>query len=181
MSARIPPLDPPYAPDLQAFLDRIMPPGIPPLLLFTTLARDPRLFARFCGGSLLDKGHLTLRQREIVIGRVTAQCGSEYEWGVHVAFFAERVGLDAVMQRSLVRGSGEDACWSSAERAIIRACDELHATADLTDEAWDELRANMTEMAVVEIVMLAGFYRTVSYLTNSLRLPHESFAKRFPL
>jgi len=39
----------------------------------------------------------------------------------------------------------------------------------------------MTEMAVLEIVMLAGFYRTVSYLTNSLRLPHESFAKRFPV
>jgi hypothetical protein len=36
-------------------------------------------------------------------------------------------------------------------------------------------------MAVVEIVMLAGFYRTVSYLTNSLRLPRETFAKRFPL
>jgi alkylhydroperoxidase family enzyme len=181
MSARIPPLDPPYGPDLQAFLDRIMPPGVPPLVLFTTLARDPRLFERFRGGGLLDKGHLTLRQREIVIGRVTAQCRSEYEWGVHVAFFAGRAGLDEAMQRSLVFGNGADPCWSSAERAIIRACDELHATADLTDEVWDGLRAHVTEMAAVEIVMLAGFYRTVSYLTNSLRLPHESFAKRFPL
>ncbi len=181
MSARIPPLDPPYAPDLQAFLDRIMPPGIAPLVLFATLARDPRLFERFRGGSLLDKGQLTLRQREIAIGRVTAQCGSEYEWGVHIAFFAERAGLDEAMQRSLVRGTGEDPCWSSAERAIIHACDELHATAELTDEAWDDLREHMTEMAVIEIVMLAGFYRTVSYLTNSLRLPHESFAKRFPV
>jgi alkylhydroperoxidase family enzyme len=181
MSARIAPLDPPYASDLQAFLDRIMPPGVPPLVLFTTLARDARLFERFRGGGLLDKGHLTLRQREIVIGRVTAQCRSEYEWGVHTAFFAERVGLDDAMQRSLVLGTGDDPCWSSAERALIRACDELHATADLTDEAWGDLRRHMTEMAVVEIVMLAGFYRTVSYLTNSLRLPRETFAKRFPL
>jgi len=130
MSARLAPLDPPFAPDLQAFLDRIMPPGVPPLVLFTTLARDARLFERFRGGGLLDKGHLTLRQREIVIGRVTAQCRSEYEWGVHTAFFAERVGLDDAMQRSLVLGSGDDPCWSSAERALIRACDELHATAD---------------------------------------------------
>lgn len=81
MSARIPPLGPPYAADLQGFFDRIMPPGIPPLVLFRTLARDPRLFERFRGGSLLDKGQLTLRQREIVIDRVTAQCRSEYEWG----------------------------------------------------------------------------------------------------
>lgn len=180
MSARIPPLVPPYAPDLQAFLDRIMPSGVPPLVLFTTLAGDPRLFARFRGGSLLDKGHLTLRQREIVIGRVTAQCRCEYEWGVHVAFFAEGAGIDEAMQRSLVRGGGEDPCWSSAERTIIRACDELQATADLTDVAWDDLRGHMTEMAVVEIVMLAGFYRTVSYLANGLRLPRESIAKRFP-
>jgi alkylhydroperoxidase family enzyme len=180
MSARIPPLDPPYAADLQEFFGRIMSPGIPPLVLFTTLARDPRLFERFRGGSLLDKGHLTLRQREIVIDRVTAQCRSEYEWGVHIAFFAERAGIDEAMQRSLVHGSGEDSCWSTAERAIIRACDELNATADLTDEGWDDLREHLTAMAVVEIVMLAGFYRTVSYLTNSLRLPLESFAKRFP-
>jgi alkylhydroperoxidase family enzyme len=71
--------------------------------------------------------------------------------------------------------------WSGAERALIRACDELHATADLSDEAWGDLRRHMTEMAVVEIVMLAGFCRTVSYLTNSLRLPLETFAKRFPV
>jgi hypothetical protein len=140
----------------QAFLDRIMPPGVPPLVLFTTLARDARLFERFRGGGLLDKGHLTLRQREIVIDRVTAQCRSEYEWGVH-----ERVGLDNAMQRSLALDS-DDPCWSSAERALIRACDELHATADLSDEAWGDLRRHLTEMAVVEVVMLAGFYRTVS-------------------
>jgi hypothetical protein len=54
-----------------------MPPGVPPLVLFTTLARDARLFERFRGGGLLDKGHLTLRQREIVIDRVTAQCRSD--------------------------------------------------------------------------------------------------------
>jgi hypothetical protein len=35
-------------------------------------------------------------------------------------------------------------------------------------------------MALIEILMLAGFYRTVSYLTNALRLPLESYAARFP-
>jgi hypothetical protein len=32
---------------------------------------------------------LSMRQREIVINRVTALCGCEYEWGVHIAFFAD--------------------------------------------------------------------------------------------
>ena len=101
-SPRIAPANAPYPPEIQARFDALMPPGAAPLALFRTLARDQRLFARFMGGGLLDKGHLTLRQREIVIDRVTARCGSEYEWGVHVAFFAKRVGLDEAQLRSLV-------------------------------------------------------------------------------
>jgi alkylhydroperoxidase family enzyme len=180
MTARIAPARPPYAAEAQAAFDRIMPPGVPPLALFTTLARDARLFERFRGGGLLDKGHLTLRQREIVIDRITALSGSEYEWGVHVAFFAERVGLDAAQQRSLVRGGAEDACWPEEERPLIRACDALHRGSDIDDALWQELRARFSEEALIEILMLAGFYRTVSYLTNALRLPLESYAARFP-
>jgi hypothetical protein len=100
VSARIAPAKPPFSEDIQAAFDRIMPPGAPALALFTTLARDARLFERLRGGALLDKGHLALRQREVVIGRVTALSGSEYEWGVHVAFFAEKAGLDATMLRA---------------------------------------------------------------------------------
>src|SRR5262247_712452 len=101
---RIAPAEPPYPSEVQARLDSLMPPGVAPLLLFRVLARDQRLFQRFMGGGLLDKGHLTLRQREIVINRVTARCGSEYEWGVHAALFAKRADLDAAQQRSLVHG-----------------------------------------------------------------------------
>jgi len=46
----------------------------------------------FAGG-LLDKGPLSLRQREIVIDRTTARLGCAYEWGVHVAFFADKAGF----------------------------------------------------------------------------------------
>jgi alkylhydroperoxidase family enzyme len=180
MSARIAPAEPPFSADVQAAFDRIMPPGVPPLVLFTTLARDERLYGRFRNGGLLDKGHLTLRQREIVIDRITALSGSEYEWGVHVAFFARKADLDEAMQVSLVHGGADDSCWPAEDRALIRACDALHATCDLDDAAWADLRAWFTEPAILEILMLAGFYRTVSYLTNALRLPLENYAARFP-
>lgn len=180
MSPRIAPAQPPYPREAQAAFDRIMPKGVPPLALFTTLARDARLFERFRNGSLLDKGHLTLRQREIVIDRITARCGSEYEWGVHVAFFAEAARLDADMQRSLVRGVAADACWNDEDRLLIRACDALYATCDLDDALWADLRAEFSEEATMEILLLAGFYRTVSSLTNTLRLPLEAYAVRFP-
>ena len=126
-SPRIAPADPPYPPRSRRRFDALMPPGVAPLVLFRALARDQRLFQRFMGGGLLDKGHLTLRQREIVIDRVTARCGSEYEWGVHVAFFAKRAGLDEAQLRSLVRGGPGDACWSAEDALLIRFCDALHA------------------------------------------------------
>jgi alkylhydroperoxidase family enzyme len=178
--ARIAPADPPYPPEVQARLDTLMPPGVAPLVLFRTLARDQRLFQRFMGGGLLDRGHLTLRQREVVIHRVTARCGSEYEWGVHAAFFAKRVELDAEQLRSTVHGGPDDACWGAEDRLLIRFCDALHETCDIDDALWLELRATFSEQAMLELLLLSGFYRTVSYLTNALRLPLEPFAQRFP-
>src|SRR5262245_4799701 len=105
---RTAPARPPYASEVQARFDALMPPGVAPLVLFRVLARDLRLFQRFMGAGLLDKGHLTLRQREIVIHRVTARCGSEYEWGVHAAFFAKRAGFDGEQLRATVHGGPAD-------------------------------------------------------------------------
>jgi hypothetical protein len=38
-----------------------------------------------------------------------------------------------------------------------------------------------SEGALLELLMLAGFYRTVSYLTNALRLPLEPDTARLPV
>jgi alkylhydroperoxidase family enzyme len=176
---RIAPAEPPYPPEVQARLDALTPPGIAPLLLFRVLARDERLFQRFIGGGLLDKGHLTLRQREIVIHRVTARCGAEYEWGVHAAVFAGRAGLDAAQLRSTAQGGPEDACWGAEDALLIRFCDALQAECTLDDALWARLRAVFDEEAMLELLLLAGFYRTVSYLANALRLPPERFAARW--
>ncbi|WP_198683823.1 carboxymuconolactone decarboxylase family protein [Peristeroidobacter agariperforans] len=151
-----------------------------PLTLFTTLARDERLFRKFFQGSLLDDGHLTVRQREIVIDRTTARCGSEYEWSIHVAVFGARANLTDEQVRSLAHGSADDACWDEEERVLIQLCDELHERVGVTDEMWRRLRARFGDGAILELLMLAGFYRTVSYLTNVLQLPLEPNVKGFP-
>lgn len=180
MVARIREAQPPFPAVVAERLANIMPKDVPPLRLFTTMARDERLFERFMAGGLLDRGHLTLRQREIVIDRVTALCGCEYEWGVHVAFFAERAGMGPGEITALVTGGADDLIWNDAEKALIAACDQLHRDCDIDDAAWQALRAHFPEEAVLEILMLVGFYRMVSYLANALRLPSERFAARFP-
>lgn len=177
---RIAPAEPPYEPQIAAGLERIMPPGVPPLLLFRTLARSPRVFARLFACGLLDKGPLTLRQREIVIDRTTARLGCEYEWGVHVAFFAERVGLTAGQVAATVSGEADAGVWSPDEQALIALVDDLVDRRTIATRTWQELRERFDEAQILEAIALVGYYHAISFFCVGLELPPESYAARFP-
>lgn len=179
MNGRISAAEPPFAPHIAKTLDAVMR-GAPPLLLFTTLARNPRVFERFMAGGLLDQGSITLREREVMIDRTTARCGSEYEWGVHVAFFAKRAELSAQQITATVHGTFEDPAWSARERLVVRLADSLHETAAVDAELWQQLASEFSDEQLLELIVLAGFYHTVSFLTNALALPLEKGAARFP-
>lgn len=176
---RLSPLAPPYPPEIQAQFDRIMR-GAPPLMLFRVMAGHARAWDKFRGGSLLDPGPLSLRQREIVIDRTCALNRCEYEWGVHVAIFAGPAQLSAEQIRATVKGDATSPCWSPSEQALIAAVDALHARATLDDAEFSALSAHYDAAQILEIMLLCGFYRTVSYLANGLRLPLEESAARFP-
>jgi alkylhydroperoxidase family enzyme len=178
--SRIAPLQPPYAPEIQAQFDRIMR-GAPPLVLFRVMAGHPRAWEKLRGGSLLDPGPLSLREREIVIDRTCALNRCEYEWGVHVAIFARPAELSAEQVRATVLGPANASCWSAAEQALIAAVDALHHGATLSDDEFAALSAHYDDDKILEIMMLCGAYRTVSYLANGLRLPLEENAARFPI
>ncbi len=179
-TTRVEPVRPPYPPELQAVFDRIMPSGVPPLLLFTTLARVPRVYERFRAASLLDRGPVSLRHREIVIDRTCARCGCAYEWGVHAAFFAERVGLTPEQLWATVHGDAEERAWRDEEKLLIRMVDELHDSASLSDEVWEALAAAFSVEQVFELIALVGFYHTVSFFANGLRLATEPYGVPWP-
>jgi alkylhydroperoxidase family enzyme len=176
--SRIAPLNPPYAPEIQAAFDAIMPPGVPPLVLFRTLAVNERIYQRFRAGGLLDRGLLTLRQREIVIDRTCVLNRCEYEWGVHIAAFAAKAKLTPRQIEATVLGG--DADWTEDEQALLDACDELDSARTLSDAVWSRLARHFTAEQILEIIALIGFYRTVSLHANALRLPLEPTAARFP-
>ncbi|CAN5258377.1 carboxymuconolactone decarboxylase family protein [soil metagenome] len=177
--SRIAPLQPPYASQIQSQFDAIMR-GAPPLLLFRVLAGHPRSWDKFRAGSLLDKGPLSLREREIVIDRTCALAGCEYEWGVHVAIFAAAAGLTEEQVAATVNGNAGAPCWNAAEQAMIAAVDALHRRATLSEDEFAALRASYNDHQILEVILLCGFYRTVSYLANGLALPLEPNAERFP-
>jgi hypothetical protein len=93
----------------------MMPPGSAARApaLFRIFARNPALgmAADAWGHYLLGRRFsLTRRQRELVIDRVCARCGDEYEWGLHIAHWASRVGLSDAEIAALAMGRPMTRC-----------------------------------------------------------------------
>jgi alkylhydroperoxidase family enzyme len=171
---RIKPLDPPYPPEVQADFDRVMR-GAPPLMLFRTLARNPRVFSRLVAGGLLDRGSISMRQRELMILRTTARCGAEYEWGVHVAAYGAKCAWTKDELHASVHGDAGSRCWKPDEALVVRLADTLHDTGTVDDALWAALKPAFADEQLIELVMHA-----VSFTLNALRVPLEPAAPRFP-
>jgi alkylhydroperoxidase family enzyme len=176
---RIAPLEAPFTPELQEQFDRTMPPGMAPLSLFRTVARSPRAWKKLRAGSLLDDSPLPLREREIVINRVCARTGCEYEWGVHVTVFAGLAKLTPEEVHATTEVPASLDQWPPREAALIAAVDALHERATLTTAEFQQLQAHYRDDQILEVLMLAGFYRMISYLANGLALPPETDCARF--
>lgn len=180
MVARLEPLEPPYDETIGRTLERLMGGvGVEPLVLFRTIAHNPALLdkLRSTGTYLLNFGTLEPIEREIVILRTCARCGSEYEWGVHVALFASSVGLTDQQASATVT---DDDAWTKRQSLLVRLVDELHDDNTVSEELWAHLRAEWTPAQLVELVTLVGQYHAISFVTNAFALTPESFGARFP-
>jgi len=181
---RIAPIEPPYSPDVEEMLRKWMPPdaGIEPLRLFRTLVVHGSLAARMrpLGAGILGHGLLEPRDRELMIHRTCARCSAEYEWGVHAAFFGKAVGFSDLQLAATVTGPADDPVWSERERAVIRLADELHDAADVSDATYGELERYFTAEQILELVVTAGWYHTISFVIGAARVAPEPWAARFP-
>jgi alkylhydroperoxidase family enzyme len=177
MQPRLAPLEAPFPSDVADLLAS-MPGGGSPIALFRVLAHNPRILSRIKGGGLLDRGAISLREREIVILRVTARLGSEYEWGVHVAFFAAKAGFTPEQVAATTRSTPE--LWDASERLLIELVDSLIDRKDIDDDLWQRAAAQWSAQQLLEIVVLVGFYHTISFVTAAFRVPLEPEAPRFP-
>jgi alkylhydroperoxidase family enzyme len=177
---RITPLDPPYPESMQADFDKIMR-GLPPLKLFRTVGRNPRVLSRMMAGGLLDKGSISVRARELMILRTCARCGAEYEWGVHVGAYGAKAGFSKEQLHATVHGDAATPGWSAEDAAIVKLADSLHETNQVPDALWAELKTHFADDQLIELIMLAGLYHGVSYLLNTVRVEKEGMAPGFPV
>lgn len=181
--ARIEPLSPPFEPDAAGVLEQMMPPGVPPIALFRTFANNLTMTQAMhgWGGYELSRNlSLGMRDREIVIDRTCARTGCEYEWGVHVAFFADRAGLGRAQLASLTHGGAGDPCWTDErDRLLILAADALHERSDVDDDLFVRLAAEFDDAQLLDLFLLCGWYRAISYAANAARVEPEPGAPRF--
>jgi alkylhydroperoxidase family enzyme len=183
LQPRIKPLEPPFAPDVADELSRWQPGDKPPLALFRTLVRHlPLAHAMYPLGLyfLSRSSSLELRDREIVINRVCARCGCEYEWGVHARIFADSAGLDGAQLTASVAEESDASCWTETDRLLIRMVDELHDSGHLSDDLWTSMAARWSSEQLLELLVLAGWYHAISFVANGIRVPLEDWGLRFP-
>lgn len=143
--------------------------------IFATFVRHPGLFRKWLpfGGKLLA-GKIPARERELLILRTGWHCRSDYEWAQHVRI-ARTAGLtDDEIDR--VRQGPDAPGWSPLDALLLRAADELHDDACITDATWAALAEQLDERQLIELPMLVGHYHLVAFTLNSLGVQVEDDA-----
>ncbi len=151
------------------------------LNIFATLAHHPKLLKRWSafGGTLLFGGQLPPRDRELLILRAAWLCKSEYEWGQHV-LLGRAVGVtDDEIER--IPGAEISPDWDPKDQALLRAVDELHNDAVISETTWKELADVYDYQQLIEVCMVVGQYHMVAFTLNSLEVELEEHPGLAPL
>ncbi len=165
--------------EAKELLERVRGEGGVPRI-FRTLVRHPKLLKRWMvfGNHILAKSTLPPRERELLILRIGWLCKAEYEFGQHV-----RIGRSAGLSDEEIErvGAGPGAPgWSSADATLLRAVDELHSDAFISDVTWRELAERYEVPQLMDVVFTVGQYNMLGMALNSLGVQPESPVEGFP-
>jgi len=150
------------------------------IALFRTFANSKRFLEKGISNLLDKESPLTLRERETVILRVTANNKCEYEWGVHVAVFGRSAGFTENQITDTCSSRVDPLLWSDEELVLLEVIDQLCFIGRIAEENLTAFQQNWTVEKQLEIIALCGTYHTVSFVANVAKLPCEPFAARFP-
>lgn len=175
MSNTLSPLPEPWPEDIAAILAGYPNTDGYILSLFRTFARSKRFLLKGVPNLLDRDSPLTLRAREIVILRVTANLGCAYEWGVHVAVFAKAARFSQAQVAATTRPGIDIALWTPREARLIAAVDRICAGGAMDTGMRMMFEADWRAEQQLEILALCGAYHTVSFVANLAGLPHEDF------
>ena len=180
MTPRIPPLPPNEWPEeMREALAALRPAKprhpLPPtdpdrpkaLNLLGTFARHPALTRAYntFNGHILFASTLSPRERELLVLRVAAVRNAAYEWAQHVVL----AGDAGISPEEIARvAEGPDAAgWSSSDRALLAAVDELVGDAKISDGTWQVLAGGLDEQQLMDLVFTVGAYDVLAMAFRS--------------
>jgi alkylhydroperoxidase family enzyme len=180
MTNRLSPIAEPFPSDVALALAAYPQQNGYILSLFRTFANSLRFLKKGVPNLLDRESPLSLRTREIVILRVTANKNCEYEWGVHVSVFAAAAKFSQAQIEATRLGPVDPNLWPEPEACLLKAIDSLCATGMIEDDVITQFESDWTKEQQLEILALCGAYHTISFVANSARLPNEPFGALFP-
>ena len=165
--ARLPYPEPDELPEkVREALDRL-----PPLNIFRMLAHAEtayRPYLRF-GGALLSDLKLDPLVRELAILRTAQAIGAEYEWVQHVPI-AKAVGMTDAQLLALELEDDTADAFDKRQCVVLRFTQAVVREPRPGDELFGELREQLSDREIVELLLVVGSYTMLGRLMTALDL-----------
>ncbi len=178
--ARIPllPVD-----EAKAAADEAGVPGyMAELAIFQVLLNHPKLACALNDllATMLWRGTLDARLRELAIMRIGWLTSSDYEWTQHWRV-AQGLGVSADDLLGVRDWQGYQA-FGPAERAVLAATDDVVRDGAVSAESWAACQREFgaDPAVLVELVTAIGAWRMVASILHSLQVPLEDGVASWP-
>ena len=143
--------------------------------LMMLMANHPKLGTAFniFGRQILLDSTVPVWPRELIVLRTSWHLKAEYEWHYHVGY-ALAAGM-SLEQIAAIREGPDHPEWSEreADRAVLRAVDELWAESRVSDETWTALSRHFDKHQLMDLIFTIGFYVMLSWSIEAFRMPLE--------
>jgi alkylhydroperoxidase family enzyme len=148
--------------------------------VFRALLHSPSAAAGFYAviDALMFRNKVAARARELIILRIGWRTGSEYVFCNHM-----RISRDlAIPDEEILGVLDPQRChaYSETDRTALRLADELHEHAEVTGSTWAELEQAFARDELVELLLIAGFWRMASGFVKSAKIPLDAGVPTWP-
>ena len=160
-------------PMVKDIYDRIEESGNKVINLLKALAHSPKICRdwRRLGVTLLLKGDLLPKLRELAILRVGDLTKASYEWTQHVPI-ALMTGVEQ-KQIDELPDWVDSKEFSEQERAVLQYTDEVSQNIQVSDETFLTIRKFFSEPEIIELTVTIGYYGMVCRTLESLQIELE--------
>jgi alkylhydroperoxidase family enzyme len=131
------------------------------------------------GNSLMTRGKLNPKLREIAILRTAKVSKSVYEWTQHVPI-AKSVGVTDAQVGAMDNPEGAS-CFDGVENLVIKFTDEVARNVKGSPATLAQLKKHMGAAEIVELVMSIGFWGMVARVLETTEVDLEDFAGKVNL